>query len=49
MPMKQFFVSVFLSGLLCLPVSAAPLSSNAQTVIPSAVQQIRLANGAGAA
>jgi hypothetical protein len=40
MPMKQFFVSVFLSGLLCLPVSAAPLSSNAQTVIPSAVQQI---------
>ncbi len=40
MPMKQFFVSVFLSGLLCLPASAAPLSSNAQTVIPSAVQQI---------
>ena len=38
--MKQFFVSVFLSGLLCLPASAAPLSSNAQTVIPSAVQQI---------
>ena len=40
MPMKQFFVSVFLSGLLCLPASASPLSSNAQTVIPSAVQQI---------
>ena len=40
MPMKQLFVSFFLSGLLCLPVSAAPLSSNAQTVIPSAVQQI---------
>jgi hypothetical protein len=38
--MKQFFVSVFLSGLLCLPASASPLSSNAQTVIPSAVQQI---------
>lgn len=38
--MKQLFVSVFLSGLLCLPASAAPLSSNAQTVIPSAVQQI---------
>ena len=40
MPMKQFFVSFFLSGLLCLPASASPLSSNAQTVIPSAVQQI---------
>lgn len=38
--MKQLFVSIFLSGLLCLPASAAPLSSNAQTVIPSAVQQI---------
>jgi hypothetical protein len=38
--MKQLFVSFFLSGLLCLPASAAPLSSNAQTVIPSAVQQI---------
>jgi hypothetical protein len=38
--MKQFFVSFFLSGLLCLPASAAPLSSNAQTVIPSAIQQI---------
>ena len=40
MPMKQLFVSFFLSGLFCLPASAAPLSSNAQTVIPSAVQQI---------
>ncbi len=40
MPMKQLFVSFFLSGVLCLPASAAPLSSNAQTVIPSAVQQI---------
>ncbi|MGA7458749.1 MAG: hypothetical protein WBW69_00890 [Candidatus Korobacteraceae bacterium] len=38
--MKQLFVSFFLSGLLCLPASASPLSSNAQTVIPSAVQQI---------
>jgi len=38
--MKQLFISVFLSGVLCLPASAAPLSSNAQTVIPSAVQQI---------
>jgi hypothetical protein len=40
MTMKQLFVSFFLSGLLCLPASAAPLSSNAQTVIPSAIQQI---------
>lgn len=40
MPMNQLLVSVILSGLLCLPVSAAPLSSNAQTVIPSTVQQI---------
>ncbi len=38
--MKQLFVSFFLSCLLCLPASASPLSSNAQTVIPSAVQQI---------
>lgn len=40
MPMKQLFVGFFLSGLLCLPAAAAPLSSNAQTVIPSAIQQI---------
>jgi hypothetical protein len=38
--MKQLFTSVFLIGVLCLPASAAPLSSNAQTVIPAAVQQI---------
>jgi hypothetical protein len=38
--MKQFLTSLFLSGVLCLPASAAPLSSNAQTVVPAAVQQI---------
>jgi len=41
--MKQFgivFLSSLLSGALCLPASAAPLSSNARTVIPQAVQQI---------
>jgi hypothetical protein len=40
MTMKQLFTSFVLSGLLCLPAAASPLSSNAQTVIPSAVQQI---------
>jgi hypothetical protein len=38
--MKQLCTSLLLSSLLCLPASAAPLSSNAQTVIPAAVQQI---------
>lgn len=38
--MKQFFASLFLSGVLCLPAFAAPLSSNARTVVPSAIQQI---------
>jgi len=38
--MKQLLVSFFLGGVLCLPASAEPLSSNAQTVIPSTVQQI---------
>ena len=38
--MKQLFIALVVSGALCLPVSAAPLSSNARTVIPSAVQQI---------
>src|ERR1700760_840794 len=40
MPMKQFVTSVFLAGAMCLPAAAASLSSNAQTVVPSAVQQI---------
>ena len=38
--MKQLVTSLVLTGALCLPVAAAPLSSNAQTVIPAAVQQI---------
>ena len=38
--MKQILTSLFLSGVMCLPASAAPLSSNAQTVVPAAVQQI---------
>jgi hypothetical protein len=38
--MKQLGIVLFLSGVLCLPATAAPLSSNARTVIPQAVQQI---------
>jgi hypothetical protein len=38
--MKQFLTCVVLSGALCVPASAAPLSSNARTVVPSAIQQI---------
>lgn len=38
--MNKFVISVFLAGALSLPAAAASLSSNAQTVIPSAVQQI---------
>jgi hypothetical protein len=38
--MKQFVTSLCVAGALCLPAAAASLSSNAQTVIPSAVQQI---------
>lgn len=38
--MKQFFLALLLA-CLCAPLaSAAPLSSNARTVIPSAIQQI---------
>src|SRR5271167_349508 len=40
MGMKQFLTSLFLSGVLGLPAFAAPLSSNARTVVPSAIQQI---------
>jgi hypothetical protein len=40
MPMKQFLSGLFMTGALCLPSAAAPLSNNARTVIPSAVQQI---------
>lgn len=38
--MKQFVIAIVLSGAMCLPASASPLSSNARTVVPSAVQQI---------
>jgi hypothetical protein len=38
--MKQLVLGLFVSGALCLPAAAAPLSSNARTVIPSGVQQI---------
>ena len=40
MSMKQFLAGLFVSGVMCLPAAAAPLSSNARTVIPYAVQQI---------
>jgi hypothetical protein len=40
MSMKQFLAGFFLSAVFCLPALAAPLSSNARTVVPSAVQQI---------
>jgi hypothetical protein len=40
MSMKQFLTGLFLSAVVCLPAFAAPLSSNARTVVPSAVQQI---------
>ena len=38
--MKKFLVALTLTSLLCMPVFAAPLSSNARSVIPSAIQQI---------
>jgi hypothetical protein len=38
--MKQFFTGLLLSGALGLSAFAAPLSSNARTVVPSAVQQM---------
>jgi hypothetical protein len=37
--MKQLVIGL-LVGALCLPAAAAPLSNNARTVVPSAVQQI---------
>ncbi len=40
MSMKQFIFGFVLSGALCLPALAAPLSSSARTVVPSAIQQI---------
>jgi len=38
--MKQLAIGVWFSAALCLPAAAAPLSNNARTVIPQAVQQI---------
>jgi len=38
--MKQFLTVFFLSSVLCLSALAAPLSTNARTVVPSAVQQM---------
>jgi hypothetical protein len=38
--MKQLGIGLFLSVAFCFPAAAAPLSSNARTVIPQAVQQI---------
>src|SRR5271165_149423 len=37
--MKQLVIGLMI-GALCLPATAAPLSNNARTVVPSAVQQI---------
>ncbi len=37
--MKQLVIGLMI-GALCLPAAAAPLSNNARTVVPSAVQQI---------
>jgi hypothetical protein len=39
-PMKTVVVLFLLTSLLCASAFAAPLSSNARTVIPSAVQQV---------
>jgi hypothetical protein len=38
--MKQFGIALLLTAAVCLPAAAAPLSSNARTVIPQTVQQI---------
>lgn len=38
--MKQLGIVFLLSAALCLPATAAPLSNNARTVVPQAVQQI---------
>ena len=38
--MKKLLSLLVLSSLLCAPAFAAPLSSNARTVVPSAIQQI---------
>ena len=38
--MKQFGIVLLLCAAFCVPAAAAPLSNNARTVIPQAVQQI---------
>jgi hypothetical protein len=38
--MKQLGIVFLLSAALCLPAAGAPLSNNARTVVPQAVQQI---------
>ena len=38
--MKRILTSILLGGMLSLPAWSAPLSSNARTVIPSALQQM---------
>jgi len=38
--MKKLLSRIILTSLLCVPAIAAPLSSNARTVVPSAIQQI---------
>lgn len=38
--MKTFLSRLLVTSLLCVPAIAAPLSSNARTVIPSAIQQV---------
>ncbi len=40
MSMKQFVIGCVLGSAFCVPVFSAPLSSNARTVIPAAIQQI---------
>ena len=38
--MKQFLSGFMLAALTCVPAFGAPLSSNARTVVPSAIQQM---------
>src|SRR5208283_4528587 len=40
MNMKQILAGLLMSGALCVTSFGAPLSSNARTVVPSAIQQI---------
>src|ERR1039458_10508165 len=40
MGMKKFLSGLALVALTCLPAFGAPLSSNARTVVPSAIQQM---------